>query len=57
MSKKWYSSKTMWANAIALGATWIANLTGQTITAEQQVAILAVLNIILRAVTKETIIW
>jgi len=55
--KKWYTSKTMWANVVALGATWIANLTGQQITAEEQVAILAIVNIVLRIITKETITW
>lgn len=56
-TKKWYASKTLWANVIAIGAGFAAKQFGVEISAESQVAILGVLNLILRLVTKEEIVW
>ena len=50
--KKWYRSRMLWTNLIALAAVF-----GLEITAEEGVAILAVINIILRLVTKEELTW
>lgn len=58
MQKKWYASKTLWSNALMLGGVIVLNATGQDLlTPEVQGAILVVVNVILRVVTKEEIIW
>jgi len=54
MDKKWYTSKTLWANGIAIAASFFAP---DTITPDLQVKILAVINLILRLVTKSEIKW
>ena len=51
--KKWYLSKTFWINAIALIALLVQNSYGFVISPEEQGAIIVVINLILRAVTKE----
>ena len=50
--KVWYRSRALWTNLIALLAVF-----GLDITAEEGVAILAVINIVLRLVTKEELTW
>ena len=56
--KKWYCSRTIWANALMLAGALIANISGQDIlTPEVQASILVVVNVILRVVTKEEITW
>jgi hypothetical protein len=51
--KKWYTSKTMWVNALAVIAGIIQGVTGEAwFNAEAQVGVLALANMILRAVTK-----
>ena len=55
--KKWYLSKTVWVNAIALGAFLLQDKLGIPLSNEDQLAILAVINILLRIVTKEPIRW
>ena len=58
MTKKWYSSKTLWVAAISfVGA--ILQVTGvieAPISADIQVTILAVLTFILRLITKEPVV-
>jgi hypothetical protein len=50
---KWYHSKTLWINGLALAATLVQGITGTAwITPEYQVAALGVVNVILRIVTK-----
>jgi hypothetical protein len=53
MGKKWYTSKTLWVNVLATLGLVLQNATGFQVDGETQVGILAVLNLILRAVTKE----
>jgi len=53
MSKKWYLSKTLWVNIIAIAALIAQAQLGFVMSGEEQVAILAVINLILRVVTKE----
>lgn len=53
MTKKWYLSKTLWVNAIAIVALVLQAQFGFVIGGEEQLAILAVVNLVLRAVTKE----
>jgi hypothetical protein len=50
-------SKTFWLNVIAIGALVAQYLAGYNMSAEMQVSILAVLNIVLRLVTKDPIDW
>ncbi len=50
--KKWYLSKTVWTNILAIVAVFGLDLTGTEIT-----AILAVVNLILRILTKEELTW
>jgi len=58
VQKKWYASKTIWSNAVMLAGVIVLNATGQDIlTAEVQGAILVVVNVVLRVVTKEEIVW
>lgn len=58
MAKKWYNSKTLWTNAIMLAGVIILNATGKDIlTPEVQSAIVIVINVVLRVVTKEEITW
>lgn len=57
-SKPWWTSKTLYANAIALIAMIIQGATGKEIIGmDVQVAILAVINIILRFITKQPVVW
>ena len=50
--KKWYKSKTLWTNIIAILVVFGLELSGEEMT-----AVLAVINLILRAVTKEELAW
>ena len=56
-SKAWYQSKTLWLNLIAALAGAVQTFTGFVIDIEAQGAILIVLNIILRLVTKSAVTW
>ena len=50
--KVWFRSRILWTNLIALLTVF-----GLEITAEEGVAILAVINIVLRLITKEELVW
>lgn len=51
--KKWYTSKTLWVNAIALVAIILQGVTGkEMLDTETQGVILTVINVALRLVTK-----
>ena len=49
--KPWYTSKTLWANAIALIALAVQLQTGFVVPPEYQVVVLSGVNIALRFVT------
>jgi hypothetical protein len=53
MAKKWYASKTMWANIIALGLLITGNMFNIEYEPEVAIGLLALVNLILRAITKE----
>jgi hypothetical protein len=53
----WYTSKTLWVNALAVIALVAQSQWGYVLTPESQVAILGVVNLVLRAVTKTEIVW
>lgn len=55
--KKWYTSKTIWANVVAVIVSAVAAKTGYAIPVEYQAGILSVMNILLRKVTKSEIVW
>ena len=56
VNKKWYQSKTLWVNVVAIVIVGVQSLAGTSFVPTQiQVAIMAVLNIILRALTKTNI--
>lgn len=57
MVKTWYISKTLWTNAIAITAIIAQGQFGFLIDPVAQVAILGVINIMLRAITSEGIVW
>ena len=56
-SKKFWLSKTFWINILAIIALVIQAQTGFVFSPEAQVSVLAVLNILLRVVTKAPIEW
>ena len=49
--KPWYLSKTLWINVIALSALLIQSQYGFVISPEEQLGIITVANLILRAIT------
>lgn len=51
MKKKWWKSKTLWVNALALIAGGVQAGTGFVVSMELQAAALALANLVLRAVT------
>jgi hypothetical protein len=50
-SKKWYTSKTLWINSIAIIGIIVQSHTGFIISAEDQASILGVINLFLRIIT------
>ena len=57
MPKKWYTSKTLWVNAIAAAALILQAKFGFIFDIESQGALLVIVNLILRVITKEEIVW
>jgi len=55
--KKWYKSKTFWVNLIAIGSIIARSEFGLILTIEGEIALLAIINLILRKITKEEIEW
>jgi len=49
--KKWYHSKTMWINIIAIIALIAQSVWGFVLDAEDQLALLGIINLILRLFT------
>ena len=56
-AKKVWESKTFWVNVIAILALLAQTQVGFVIDPEAQAALLAVINVGLRAVTKQPIAW
>jgi len=57
MEKIWWKSKTFWVNAIALGAIVAQSQFGYILLPEGQLVLLSIINLILRKITKEEIVW
>ncbi len=56
-TKPWYVSKTLWVNVIAMIAMLVQTKVGFVIDAETQAALLIVINLVLRIITKTPISW
>ena len=56
-NKKWYHSKVLWVNAIALVASIAQLKWGLIMDPATQGIILTLVNLILRGITKEEIVW
>ena len=52
-TKRWYTSKTLWLNLLAIVALIAQRQFGYILDAEAQAALLAVINLILRIITKK----
>ena len=57
MSKEWLTSKTLWMNVLCIIALIAQSQFGFVIDAALQASLLAMINILLRTVTKEPIVW
>ena len=57
MEKAFYLSKTFWLNVLAIVALILQSYTGFVLSAEAQVAILGLINIVLRAITSQPLSW
>ena len=55
--KKIWLSKTFWVNILAMIAMIVQFYFGFVISPDQQVIILGVVNVILRAFTKKPLVW
>jgi len=55
--KQYLKSKTLWANIIAVIAVVAAGEFGFALDGNMQVSLLAVMNILLRAITHEELVW
>ena len=55
--KKWYTSKTIWVNGVAVITSVVAARFGYALPVEAQAGILAGINILLRKLTKTEIVW
>lgn len=56
MTQPW-KSKTMWANVLAIAGLLLDSTFGVELTPEAATGALALINVILRIVTKEPIDW
>jgi hypothetical protein len=52
VNKVWWKSKTLWVNVVALAAMLIQANYGFIIAPEEQIAIITLVNLLLRAITK-----
>lgn len=57
IGKKWYKSKTVWTNILVVMALLLQIKTGFIVTPEFQALGLAFINLGLRKITKEEVIW
>ena len=52
-NKPFYMSKTLWVNLIAVVMTVVASYTGEEMDPQAQIGLLALVNMVLRMVTKQ----
>ncbi len=55
--KKFWQSKTFWANIVLGGAVIVQTQTGFVIGPELQSLIIVGINLVLRKITKDAVIW
>lgn len=55
--KKFYTSKTLWVNTVAIIALFVQTKTGFIVPPELQAGALSLINMALRLITKEPIEW
>lgn len=55
VSKPWFASKTLWANAFALVAVIAQLKWGWVVPPEAEMGFFGIVNIVLRAVTKSSL--
>jgi hypothetical protein len=55
LGKKWYRSKTLWANIMAVVVVLAQDYLGYTIDTEMAVQILGFVNVVLRLITTEPV--
>lgn len=55
--KKFWQSKTFYVNLLAIAGLVVQDQFGFALSAETQVSILAAVNVALRLITKEEIVW
>ncbi len=56
-NKKWYLSKTVWTNVIAIIGDIMLRFTGHELPAGSEIIGLGIINTILRFVTKTQVTW
>ena len=57
VGKKWYESKTFWTNVVAGLGVGAQIKFGFIFPAEYQVLSLSFINLVLRKITKDSVIW
>lgn len=55
--KKWYVSKTFWANVVMAAALTVQSKYGFVVGPEIQGFLIAGINVLLRKLTKQPIVW
>jgi hypothetical protein len=55
--KKWYFSKTFWSNVVMAGAVFAQSQYGFVVSPELQLYIIAGVNLVLRKISKQEIVW
>ena len=53
MEKKWFYSKTVWVNLIALVVLFTKNYFGFEVSPEEAGSVLVIINLVLRGFTKQ----
>lgn len=56
-AKKWYTSKTLWVNILAIAGDVVLNLTGHALPVGWDITVLGGINMILRFITKQPVSW
>ena len=58
VNKKWWKSKVLWFNILSIIAMMLQTGSGILIApAEIQVTLLAIVNVLLRSITKSNVTW
>lgn len=55
--KKWYTSKTLWANVVLIVSILLQMKLGFLIEPEIQALVVTLINIVLRKITKQPLSW